>query len=90
MEEVWTWGSVLFWPGPTAGRRRESAAMAAFGSVTPRRKGVLNAQHGQHRIVPAWVYGFAENGPGEDARIAQARGNVANPGMLSDRGRLGA
>ncbi|MSP01192.1 MAG: N-acetyl-gamma-glutamyl-phosphate reductase [Acetobacteraceae bacterium] len=55
---------------------RESAAMAAsLGNAAPK---VLDASTA-HRVDPAWVYGFAEMEPGQDARIAQAR-NVANPG----------
>jgi N-acetyl-gamma-glutamyl-phosphate reductase len=55
---------------------KESAAMAAsLGNAAPK---VLDASTA-HRVDPAWVYGFAEMEPGQDARIAQAK-NVANPG----------
>src|SRR5580700_5769935 len=55
---------------------KDSAAMAAsLGNAAPK---VLDASTA-HRVDPAWVYGFAEMEPGQDARIAQAR-NVANPG----------
>jgi N-acetyl-gamma-glutamyl-phosphate reductase len=61
---------------------KESAALAAsLGNAAPK---VLDASTA-HRVDPAWVYGFAEMEPGQDARIAQAK-NVANPGCYPTGG----
>jgi N-acetyl-gamma-glutamyl-phosphate reductase len=55
---------------------KESAALAAsLGAGAPK---VLDASTA-HRVDPAWVYGFAEMAPGQDARVAEAK-QVANPG----------
>jgi N-acetyl-gamma-glutamyl-phosphate reductase len=61
---------------------KESAAMAAsLGAQAPK---LLDASTA-HRVDPAWVYGFAELNPAQEAAIAGAS-RVANPGCYPTGG----
>jgi N-acetyl-gamma-glutamyl-phosphate reductase len=59
----------------------DEAAVEAVGLIENPSTRVIDASTA-HRVVPDWVYGFAELDPGQDRRIAQAR-FVSNPGCYA-------
>ena len=56
-------------------------AVALAGSLGGRAPRLLDASSA-HRVDPGWVYGFAELGPAQSARIAAAQ-RVSNPGCYA-------